>query len=79
MTAPTQKRAWKHALSGTPGGLSVAVGNPQKFAAGKDRKQHVLVMLLVSVNTLSHLQSAETLVCLHGLAECLPNTSKQTS
>lgn len=53
--------------------------NPQKFAADKDRKGHVSVMLLASVNTPSHLQSAETLVCLHCLAECLPNSPKQTS
>lgn len=56
----------KHALPSTPDGLWQPT---QKFAAGKDRKEHVLVMLLVSVNTPSHLQSAETLVCLHGLAE----------
>lgn len=31
-------------------------------------------MLFVSVNTLSHLQSAETLVCLHCLADCLKHT-----
>lgn len=66
MTAKTQKRARANVHCPVH---QMACGNPQKFAAGKDRKEHVLVMLLVSVNTPSHLQSAETLVCLHGLAE----------
>lgn len=40
----------------------------------EDMGEHVWLMLPVSVNTPSHLQSAETLVCLHCLADCLPNT-----
>lgn len=45
----------------------------------KNTEEHVWLMLLVSVNTPSHLQSAETLVCLHCLAGCLTNTHTQTS
>lgn len=40
----------------------------------KNIEEHVWLMLLVSVNTPSHLQSAETLVCLHCLAGCLTHT-----
>lgn len=45
----------------------------------KNIEEHVWLMLLVSVNTPSHLQSAETLVCLHCLAGCLTNTHTHTS
>lgn len=41
-------------------------------------KEHVWLMLFVSVNTPSHLQSAETLVCLHCLADCLKHTQTHT-
>lgn len=42
----------------------------------KDIEEHVWLMLLVSVNTPSHLQSVETLVCLHCLADCLKHTRR---